>query len=155
MNWRRSFRNARNGATIAAIATILIAVAAPIVASLQDQEAESGWERRSFILVIGGVAWGALIGFCATRPADSQSKWMRVFLILLSTIASVIIALLVAGVGNIGESRPLILFAGGMALIAAMFTSYAQFLPDGDELEEDNEEDEEEPDEEDAAPEYD
>jgi len=129
--WRRAFTNALKGGVIGPGIIFAFMLAALIFTSVvgEANKIQPRWQERLDVLLVATALWGALVGFCCTRPEGSSSKMIGFLLVLLAVILSVpiFIAVDLSIDGRINDVTELLLFVLAMAALAGGICGYEQF----------------------------
>ena len=88
---RRAFLNALKGGGITVVVIVGLFGAGMIWLAASDNLPNNlpkpGWRERLDVILVAAATWGALTGFCCTRP-DRSSKITSALLVLLAMVLS-------------------------------------------------------------------
>jgi hypothetical protein len=105
--FRSAFLNALKGAGFGLVSVWVIALLGVSMIATGQVRPKAGVLARVDVLSLGGVLWGALVGFCATRPVPpsrGRSLLLTIIAVLGSVLVSLMITFLIPGsYTNIGD----------------------------------------------------
>ena len=128
--WRRAFLNTLKGGGITVGLVVAGMIGMFMFTAGSGNLPKLGWRERLDVILVASATWGALTGFCSTRPECSHRTMVSGLLVLLAVVLSVLIpfAIDLAIDGRVKNFADTLVFALlGPALGAGIVCGIKQF----------------------------